>query len=202
MAYAESAVVVYLRQILYPDNLQVIFPPKIMSEFALVVETGREAATIVMILGVALLAETGFTRVFAAFVYLFGLWDIFYYVWLKLFIGWPASWLEWDVLFLIPWVWLGPWLAPAAISLLFVIWGGVVLVSSSSYRFYRTDHALMISGALLDLAAFLQPTFSLFLEKGVEGFRHYQPGHFWWVLFIAGYLLMVGGLGRVLRRKF
>ncbi len=201
MAYVESAVVVYLRQLYYPNNLLVIFPPEVLAKIALPIELGREAATVVMILGVALLAERGFTRVFAAFVYLFGLWDIFYYVWLKVFIGWPVRWLEWDILFLIPWVWLGPWLAPVAIAFLFVIWGGVVLVSGAAYRFNRIDGTLLISGAILALAAFLQTGFSLLLEQGVEGFQHYEPGRFWWGLFLAGYLLMAAGLGRVLKNK-
>jgi hypothetical protein len=55
-----------------------------MSHRDLFIELGREVTTVAMILAVALLAARAFTPVFAAFVYVFGLWDVFYYVWLKL----------------------------------------------------------------------------------------------------------------------
>ncbi|NIV10428.1 MAG: hypothetical protein GWN62_03770, partial [Aliifodinibius sp.] len=134
MAYLEATVVVYLRQVYHPDNLQVIFPSQMMSVFNLGVEIGREAATVIMMLSVAFLVErTNRSRTFAAFVYLFGVWDIFYYMWLKVTINWPVSWTEWDVLFLIPWIWLGPWICPVLISLLFIIWGGKVLWSDEEF---------------------------------------------------------------------
>jgi len=199
MAYLEAALVVYLRELYYPDNLLVIFPPRIFTDIDLGIELAREAATVVMIIAVAALAERGFMRRFAAFVYVFGLWDIFYYVWLKLTIGWPVYWLEWDILFLIPWAWLGPWLAPVLIAALFAVWGAWVLLSRNHYRFDRTAVTLFLVGALLGLAAFLQPAFHL-LPQGVEGFRQFRPGNFWWGLFIPGYVLMVAGLARTLRR--
>ena len=53
---------------------------------------------------------------FAFFLFLFGVWDIFYYIWLKVFIHWPASLLTWDVLFLIPVPWVGPVYAPVSVA--------------------------------------------------------------------------------------
>ncbi|MFH1062114.1 MAG: hypothetical protein V1747_04420 [Candidatus Omnitrophota bacterium] len=38
----------------------------------------------------------------AYFLTIFAVWDIFYYVWLKLLLGWPRSIFDWDILFLIP----------------------------------------------------------------------------------------------------
>jgi len=198
MAFVEAAVVVYVRQIYYPDNPLVIFPPKILSPHHFVIEWVREIATVAMILSVAWLAEKGFMRVFAAFVYIFGLWDIFYYLWLKLTIGWPVSWVEWDILFLIPWVWLGPWVAPIAIAVLLVAWGGWVLGSAQSFRFTYLSASVFIVGASLGLAAFLQPAFPL-LTQGIDAFRQFMPGNFWWGLFITGYLLMALSLLQVLR---
>ena len=32
----------------------------------------------------------------------FGVWDIFYYVFLKMMCGWPHSLFDWDILFLLP----------------------------------------------------------------------------------------------------
>ena len=54
---------------------------------------------------------------FAMFCFAFALWDIFYYVWLKVTLGWPSSLLTWDVLFLIPLPWIGPVLSPLLVSL-------------------------------------------------------------------------------------
>jgi len=198
MAFVEAAVVVYMRQIYYPGDPLVIFPPNILSPHHLAIEWARETATVVMILSVAWLAEKGFIRVFAAFAYIFGLWDIFYYLWLKLIMGWPVSWAEWDILFLIPWVWLGPWIAPFAIAVLFVVWGGWVLGSTRSFRFTYLSALFFILGASLGLAAFLQPAFSL-LTQGPDAVKQFVPDDFWWGLFVTGYLLMVLSLLQILR---
>lgn len=192
MALVEAAIVVHLRHLYYPENPLAIFPLRLLSDSDLTLEIARELATVVMILSVAWLAEKGFMRIFATFVLVFGLWDIFYYVWLKLFLGWPVEWLEWDVLYLIPWPWFGPWLAPALIALLFVLWGGWVLLSTRTYRFTPLAGVLFVTGTLLALAAFLQPGAAL-LPQGPEGFRSYLPGTFWWWIFIPGLLLMSVG---------
>ncbi len=107
---------------------------------------------------VALLAEHRRpVRTFAAFVFVFGgsLWDIFYYAWLKLLIDWPSSWLEWDVLFLIPWIWLGPWICPVLIALAFVVWGFRVLRSGEAPPLSAMSLNLFVAGSLLCLTAFL-----------------------------------------------
>lgn len=193
MAHVEAALVVHLRTIYYADNPLAIFPLNILSQRDLSIELAREGATVVMILSVALLAEKGFTRIFAAFVYVFGLWDICYYIWLKLMIGWPQSWLEWDVLFLIPWPWLGPWIAPALIALMFVAWGGWTLQQKAERRFTRVSTALFMLGTVLTLATFLLPGAPL-LADGTEAFRNFTPTEFSWALFVVGYLLMLAGL--------
>lgn len=198
MAFVEAAVVVYVRQIYYPEDPQVIFPPNILSPHHLVIEWLREAATLVMILCVARLAEQGGVRILAAFVYVFGLWDIFYYLWLKLTIGWPVRWGEWDILFLIPWTWLGPWLAPVAIAILFVVWGGCVLGSPRAFQVTYLSATTFFLGAGLCISAFLQPALPL-LAQGITAFKAFLPGEFWWGLFLAGYLLMAAALFQILR---
>ena len=198
MAQVEASLVVHLRSIYYPGNPLEIFPLNLLSHRDLAIELVRELASVVMILSVALLTARGFTRVFAVFVYVFGLWDLFYYLWLKIMIGWPVSWFEWDVLFLIPWPWLGPWISPALIALLFVVWGGWILTSPNQVRFTRRTTLLFVAGALLALIAFLLPAVPLLLE-GEEAFRGYQPDDFRWSLFIPGYMLMIISLWRVAR---
>ena len=202
IAYVESAVVVYLRQIYYPDNLQVIFPLRMFSHFSLAVELFREAATIIIMFSVAFLIERkNRTRIFAAFIFQFGVWDIFYYVWLKVTIGWPISWTEWDILFLIPWAWLGPWICPVLISILFVWWSIIVLKSDKIYVLSKLNLWLFVLGAIFGLISFLQPTLHYIINNRIQEFQDYMPGKFWWGLFIPGLLLMAGGLMRSLLKK-
>jgi hypothetical protein len=198
MALVEAAVVIHLRGLYYPQDRLAIFPLQLLSDADLWLELAREAATVVMLAAVAVLTEKGAVRVFAAFVYDFGLWDLFYYFWLKLFLGWPVSWSEWDVLFLIPWPWLGPWIAPAAIAVLFVGWGGAVLIDVRRRDFPRLSLALFVVGALAALTAFLQPGWAL-LAQGRDAWQGYMPGRFWWEVFATGYLSMAAGLLNTLR---
>lgn len=193
MAYLEAVVVVYLRYAYYPDDPLTIFPARILSQIHLAIELGREAATVVMLAAVAVLAVRGAMRRFAAFVYLFGLWDIFYYVWLKVTLGWPVSWTEWDILFLIPWAWLGPWLTPVAIALLFVVWGARVLASDREPRFGKLALTLFLSGTALCLAAFLEPALPL-LPHGPAAFADFVPQRFLWGLYVPGVVMMGAGL--------
>lgn len=193
MAHVEASLVVHLRSVYYPGNPLEIFPLNLLSQRDLAIELTREVATVIMILSVAFLSEKGFTRIFAVFVYVFGLWDIFYYLWLKIMIGWPTGWLDWDVLFLIPWPWLGPWITPALIALLFVVWGGWMLLKNVTSKFTQLTASVFVIGCLLALAAFLLPVIPL-LPEGEAAFRGYQPVHFPWLLYSSGYLLMVVSL--------
>lgn len=203
MAVLESALVVHLRQLYYPENIQTLFPLSVILPRDFFIELGREAATVFMMFAVAVLTEKKkVMRVFACFVLLFGLWDIFYYIWLKVFINWPLSWLEWDILFLIPWVWIGPWLCPALIALAFVIWGAWIIISDKDFRFSVLTLALFIAGCLLELTTFLMPGIKVVMKHGFGGYTLLMPGDFWWWMFIPGYLLMCAGLaGTVVNEK-
>ncbi|MBN1698518.1 MAG: hypothetical protein JW881_13465 [Spirochaetales bacterium] len=201
MGLLEAALVVYLRELYYPGNIRLIFPVTMFSRGDLLLELCREAATVVMILAVAVLVEKKKpVRVFACFVLIFGIWDLTYYLWLKVFINWPLDFLEWDVLFLIPWVWLGPWLCPALISVLFIVWGGIVLLSSRDISFTLPGFLVFLLGCILCLAAFLEPGLRILLEQGPEGFSTYMPRDFLWWLFLPGFLLVAAGLGSAVVR--
>ena len=200
MGLLESAVVVYMRKLYYPANPLEVFPLQFLNSYDTVLELSREGATVVMIVTVALLADRSTrTRAFAAFVFVFGVWDLFYYFWLKVLMDWPQSWLEWDVLFLIPSVWLGPWICPALISLLFIAWGSWTLSSPTSGSFTPKSFSVFMIGAGLGLASFLQPAVAVLARGGMDELTRYTPGGFWWLLFAAGYLVMACGLGMTLR---
>jgi hypothetical protein len=140
-AFVESAVVVYLRHLLgsnfippliSKDQVLVITPgiafldPKmatlvIKDSVILKVEQLREGATLVMLATVAILAGNHWKNRLLFFFLAFGIWDIFYYIFLRLIIGWPKSLVDPDIFFLLPVPWVGPVVTPIAISVLSVI---------------------------------------------------------------------------------
>jgi hypothetical protein len=152
LAYFEAAVVVYLREIFYPDGFT--FP---LTEFGigisplwrrlLITEIGREAASMVLILTAAWLFGRNLQQQSAYFMVIFAIWDIFYYVWLKVLLDWPTSimdWsiMDWDILFLIPIAWASPVLCPVLISLTLLLLAIIIL--------YRDSHARPIKPTLPD----------------------------------------------------
>ncbi|MBN1764258.1 MAG: hypothetical protein JW860_03290 [Sedimentisphaerales bacterium] len=120
LAYIESAVVVYLREIFYPGGFTFPLandPANAQWVRLMGVELGREAATLVVLLTSAWLIGKNFRLRLAYFLTLFAVWDIFYYIWLKVLIDWPAGLMDWDILFLIPTMWASSVLVPVLISL-------------------------------------------------------------------------------------
>jgi hypothetical protein len=109
-------------------------------------------------------------------------------------IGWPLAWLEWDVLFLIPWVWLGPWVCPALIALLFIVWGFRVLSASGDFRFSRRQATTFLFGAVLGLATFLWPAGAVLFRDGLAGLIMYAPGEFPWPFYFIALISMALGL--------
>ena len=141
MGYLEAAVVVYLRELYYPGGFhikeKVNFPfikfgevneLKPFSRKLIYTEIGREAATIIMLIAFAISAGNSLTTYVAYFLLLFGVWDIFYYVFLKIILGWPESLSTTDVFFLIPVPWIGPVWLPVLLSLLLVAFSIITLV--------------------------------------------------------------------------
>jgi hypothetical protein len=193
MAWVEAAVVVYLRRLYYPDGQLTLFPMRVWRTSDLLVELAREAATIAMILAVALLAVPGRTRRVAAFLYVFGVWDLFYYLWLKLALGWPVSWADWDILFLIPWAWLAPWFTPAVVALLFALWGGGVLAREAETVVPRRAALLAAAALSLVLASFLEPALPL-VGQSAAAATQFVPSRFLWAVYLPGVALLASGL--------
>src|SRR5438093_2990312 len=103
MGVFEAAAVVYLRRLWMLGA----FDPATMSlsNRLVLTEVLREAASLGMIAVVACLAgQRGIERLAHAAV-IFGTWDILYYLFLRVLVGWPASPFDWDILFLIPRPW-------------------------------------------------------------------------------------------------
>lgn len=127
MAFVESAVVVYLRRIYYPEGFA--FPLKPLTDNLIVIEVLREAATILILFSIAALAGKKIWERFAYFLFCFGIWDIFYYVWLRSLLNWPSSVFDHDILFLMPLPWIAPVIAPVSISMLIIIFGIFIIYS-------------------------------------------------------------------------
>jgi len=119
MGYLEAVVVVYIRHILdivpTPEHLD---PQTIaqVPDWLISTEQTREAATIIILVTLALLVGRTRVQKLATFLFAFGVWDIFYYVSLKALIDWPASLATMDCLFLIPQPWYAPVWLPVVIS--------------------------------------------------------------------------------------
>jgi len=181
MAYLESSIVVYLRELYYPEGFA--FPLKDIPLPILFTEIGREAATIIMLFAYAKSMGNNGREVFAYFAFNFGIWDIWYYIWLKLLINWPLSILDWDVLFLIPVPWFGPVLAPVIVSLGLVLAGYIILrreYINKPLSLRKIDWYLEAIAGLIIIGSFLTESASL-----TAGFA---PTHYPWWLFFCGFL--------------
>jgi hypothetical protein len=188
-AYIEAAVVVYLRTIFYPDGFT--FP---LTDFGinplwkplLVIEIGREAATLVLILTSSWLFGKNRHQRFAYFAIIFAVWDIFYYVWLKVLIDWPGSLSDWDILFLIPVPWAGPVLAPVLISFTLLLFAVVVL--------YRDARGVALKVTLIEWFGFVLAGLIAVISFCIAGLHMTKNGfqsYFYWWLFAAGSIFAI-----------
>ncbi len=189
--YLEATVVVYLRQIYYPDGFQ--FPLFMIPGRYAVIELGREAATIIMLWMAARLAgRSGWER-FGWFAFLFGVWDIIFYAGLFVTLGWPESLMTWDILFLIPLVWTGPVLTPVLVSVLLIAAGGAIGARERGGQPITVRRTDWLAGAL-SLALLLYS----FMANHSVAFAGGVPERFPWIPFLIGLGMGAGIAIRVL----
>lgn len=185
MAYLESSIVVYLRELYYPNGFD--FPLKNIPLHILLTEIGREAATIVLLFAYAKSMGKNGREVFAYFALTFGIWDIWYYIWLKLLIHWPVTLLDWDVLFLIPLPWFGPVLAPVIVSLGLIGAGYTILRGEYLQKpviLKKADWIVEVLAGIIIISSFI---------KGTDALRtDFIPEQYSWWLFFAGFLPGLG----------
>ncbi|MGQ9811517.1 MAG: hypothetical protein ACUVQ7_09265 [bacterium] len=193
MGYLEAAVVVYLRQLCYPEGFA--FPMKQIPQHLALIEVFREAATIVMMLTLAFIFEKTPRARLIAFMLIFGIWDISYYAWLRATIDWPGSLLTWDILFLIPLIWTGPVIAPILVSIAMVTSSAIYYSKQNRYEFVwisKLEWALVILGAALIFVSFIT-NHDLAMAGRV-------PTSFLWEIFIPGLACASLAVARVLMR--
>jgi hypothetical protein len=205
MAWVEAASVYYLRAMVdriepYQENplpIRGVLGP---------VELVREAATLVMLLMVGMLAgrrrheRLGYTAI------AFGVWDILYYLFLRIICGWPKSLFDWDILFLLPLPWWGPVLAPVCIASLMVVWG--TLATQFSHGRHVTARTLASRqlwglaslGIALALYLFMADSLRVVVDQGLDATRHVLPRPFNWPAFCVALMLMTAPVALFLNR--
>jgi hypothetical protein len=203
MAALEAIVVVYLRQLYYPNGFD--FPLVRLSNAALGIECLREAATIVMLATVAMLAVRKNQLKFALFLFLFAVWDIWYYIWLWLLLGWPESLFTWDILFLIPLPWLGPVITPVLCSLAMILYTYVIFryeYSGIELRILPWQKFCTFFGIALVLYTFMYDYGLIVLnaisEQGTDkeaylnkALTSFVPQWYNWPVFLAGFAFLI-----------
>lgn len=202
-AWVESAVVFYLRT--HVDRLEPYQanPLPLIGELG-PVELARELATMIMLLSIGLLAGKTWRTRWAYAALAFGVWDIFYYIFLKVMCGWPRSLFDWDILFLLPLPWWGPVLAPLLIAVLMILWGTLVT------QFERM-HPPTLSNGRVWTATFLGMFLALYVfmtdalrvaNQGVEVVRQVLPLEFNGPLFLIAWALMSAPVMQELWERF
>lgn len=215
MGYLETAVVVYLRKIYYPEGFG--FPLIPVTPDIAVTEFFRELATIIMLIGAGVMAGKNGTQRFAFFIYSFAIWDIFYYVFLKLLLNWPESLFTWDILFLIPVPWVGPVIAPCIVSITMIILTMVVVFCQEKEKEVRIsfrEWVLLISGSIICIISFMWDYITYLSVNGsdkavwtlsskndmFEEVSNYVPQHFNWWLFGMGEGIIIIAIVLIVKR--
>jgi hypothetical protein len=170
------------------------------------VELARELATMIMLFTVGALAGRKWPSRFGYMAIAFGVWDIFYYVFLKVMCGWPGSLMDWDVLFLLPLPWWGPVIAPMSIAGLMIVWGTLTVylerperppLALSSVASWGTA----VIGMVIALYAFMADALAV-ADQGTGVIRNVLPERFQWPLFSVGFVLMTAPVVQICWRNW
>lgn len=207
MGFFECAVVIYLRAIAYPNGFT--FPLQSFNDTLALTEFIREIFSILMLLSVAFLISKKTMERFAWFIYNFAIWDLFYYLFLKLLLNWPESIFTFDILFLIPIIWVGPVIAPVLLSVFMIVLALIILHFRSQKKkvFFRpAEIGLLILGSLILILSFTLDYLLFFqtqnggmihllsIEKQNISVANYIPYKFYWDIFMIGCLTILTGI--------
>lgn len=201
MGFLETSVVVYLRELYYPEGFK--FPLVPVTRDIATTEFFRELATIIMLIGIGVMVGKNAIQRFVFFLYSFAIWDIFYYVFLKILLNWPESLFTWDILFLIPVPWVGPVIAPCIISLSMIVFTFVVVYFQEKGKHVHItfmEWLLFIFGSITTVLSFMWDYIiyvsSYGADKGIwtlssnknmfDEVKNYVPQNFNWWLFWIG----------------
>ncbi len=214
MGFLEAIVVVYLRDIYYSGGFK--FPLMIIPDSTLRIEILREFCTLVMLLSISFIAGKNKLEIFSYFLFTFALWDISYYIGLKLILNWPASLFTWDILFLIPIPWIGPVLAPLISSFTMILLALVFLALQNKNQVFKIrlgDWLFIFLGAVLIFVSFIWDYSRIIIKNNLFGnilslrqssfinvTQNYIPYYFHWDLFILGIISIYFAIFLLLKR--
>jgi hypothetical protein len=151
---------------------------------------------LVMLVAVGMIAARNRREAWAYFMIAFGVWDIFFYVWLKMFLDWPAGMMTWDLLFLIPVPWVAPVLAPVIISIALIVSGLTVLFfedKNEPLALQWRDWILLVTGGIIVIISFCWDYPNIM----AGGF----PRHFQWIVFFLGLALSSATFSMVVLKR-
>ncbi len=209
MGFLETAVVVYLRELHFPGGFK--FPMAPIERNIAVTELLRELATVIMLIGVGYMAGRNFASRFGWFLYSWAIWDIFYYVFLKLLLDWPESFLTYDVLFLIPVIWIGPVITPIFVSCLMILLAYFLIkfdfekkdvyFSKIEWILFASGSNILIIGFAWDYGKFViqnysfskiwvWPTNNVLMNVS----NNYIPQGFNWPIYFLGVIIIISGI--------
>ena len=201
MGFLETSVVVYLRKLYYPEGFK--FPLIPVTRDIATTEFFREIATIIMLIGAGVMAGKNTVQRFVFFLYSFAIWDIFYYVFLKVLLNWPESLFTWDILFLVPVPWVGPVIAPCLVSLSMIVLTFVVVYFQEKGKHVHIsfkEWILLIVGSITAILSFMWDYLIYISNYGADRgiwtlssnkhmfdeVKNYVPQEFNWWLFGMG----------------
>jgi hypothetical protein len=201
MAWLEAATVYYLRVLVDRVEPYQVNPLPMQGVIG-GVELVREAATLVMLLTVGMLAARTWRARLGYTAVAFGVWDIFYYVFLRIICGWPRSVFDWDVLFLLPLPWWGPVLAPMSIALLMIVWGTLMIQPSgeAALKPLPSTRVLGWIGIALALYTFMADALRA-VNHGVDATRTMLPTTFNWPVFVIALACMATPVAQMAWRQ-
>ena len=197
MAWVEAASVFYIRGLVDRIEPYQVHPLPMNGSLGYV-ELWREAATLVMIATLGLLAGHTLRRCAGYAALAFGVWDVFYYLFLRIMSGWPRTLLDWDILFLLPLPWWGPVLAPVSIALVMILWGTLATQLDDGASVRRAPLALGCVGIVLALAIFMADA-SRALPHGRDAVLQVLPATFNWPFFWVALVLLASPALQLLR---
>jgi hypothetical protein len=188
MALLEAVVVIYIRH----GMLRASYDHVTLTGY-MTIEMWREVGTLVMLIAVGWLAGRQGVERWAYGLFAFGMWDIWYYVWLKVLIDWPITLLDWDILFLLPVRWWGPVLSPVLVAGLICLTAVLAMTRLERGKPLGITPArigLGSSGLLLALYVFMSDSIHALLQ-GRSDWDTLRPEPFKWPLFLIALILMV-----------
>jgi hypothetical protein len=202
MGYMESSVVVYLRELYYKNGFS--FPLKEIPFHIARIEFFREVATLIMLVGCGIIAGKTPLQRFSYFLLAFAVWDLCYYIFLYVCLGWPQTLNTWDILFLIPVPWIGPVWAPCLLSLSMILFSGFTIYKTERNREFTIalfNWFILILGVITCVTAFMWDYLREMRNTGsawtINSTDHlfkeisaFVPQQFNTGLFLTGYLLL------------